>query len=132
MGVEGSYTYAWPRPALTVDAVLVADVVPPQLLLIQRKQDPHAGSWALPGGFVDEGETLDAAAGRELQEETSVDPAKVKLTQIGTFGDPGRDPRGWNVCVAYAALVPSTDLGVRVRGRFFLFYHLHFFFCVCV
>ncbi|EFJ42806.1 hypothetical protein VOLCADRAFT_97032 [Volvox carteri f. nagariensis] len=70
-------------------------------------------SWALPGGFVDEGEGLDAAAGRELQEETSVDPATVTLTQVGAFADPGRDPRGWTVTVAYAALVPTTNLGVK-------------------
>ena len=60
---------------------------------LQRKHDPFVGSWALPGGFVDEMEPLDAAAARELEEETSVDPASVPLLQVGAFGDPGRDPR---------------------------------------
>ena len=60
---------------------------------MQRKHEPFVGSWALPGGFVDEMEPLDAAAARELQEETSVDPASVPLQQVGAFGDPGRDPR---------------------------------------
>lgn len=60
---------------------------------MQRKHEPFEGSWALPGGFVDEMEPLDAAAARELQEETSVDPASVPLQQVGAFGEPGRDPR---------------------------------------
>ncbi|GIL86784.1 hypothetical protein Vretimale_15630 [Volvox reticuliferus] len=114
--MAGSFTYQYPRPAVTVDTIIVSrprDRVPPQLLLIKRKNPPYKDTWALPGGFVDEGEGLDAAAGRELQEETSVDPTTVSLTQVGAFGDPGRDPRGWTITVAYAALVPSTNLGVR-------------------
>ncbi|WIA19062.1 hypothetical protein OEZ86_005460 [Tetradesmus obliquus] len=110
------YSYEWPRPALTVDAVIVAKPAtstPSQLLLIQRKHPPCKGQWALPGGFVDQGEPLAAAAARELQEETSVNPADVDMFQVGTYGDPGRDPRGWTVTVAYAAVVPSTELGVR-------------------
>lgn len=111
---EGSYTYSWPRPALTVDAILVTQAAPHEVLLIQRKQDPYAGAWALPGGFVDENEPLVVAAGRELREETSVDPSSVPpLLQIGAFGDPGRDPRGWTVGVAFATLVPTTELGVE-------------------
>eukprot|EP00878_Enallax_costatus_P034302 GHUV01038025.1.p2 GENE.GHUV01038025.1~~GHUV01038025.1.p2 ORF type:complete len:147 (+),score=44.83 GHUV01038025.1:81-521(+) len=71
------------------------------------------GQWALPGGFVDEGEPLDTAAARELEEETSVNPKDVDLFQVGAYGDPGRDPRGWTVTVAYAAIVPGTELGVK-------------------
>jgi len=89
---------------------------PAQVLLIQRGNEPFKGSWCLPGGFVDEFEPLNDAAARELQEETSVDPSNVPLLQVGAYGDPGRDPRGWTVTVAYAALVPSTDeLNVKVR-----------------
>jgi ADP-ribose pyrophosphatase YjhB (NUDIX family) len=115
------YTYQYPRPGLTVDTCIIARPSPgenPKVLLIQRKFEPFAGSWALPGGFVDEGEPLEAAAARELQEETSVDVAtSVSLEQVGAFGDPGRDPRGWTVTVAYCAVVPSIDLGVQVRTK---------------
>uniref|UniRef100_A0A7R9VAD3 Nudix hydrolase domain-containing protein n=1 Tax=Chlamydomonas euryale TaxID=1486919 RepID=A0A7R9VAD3_9CHLO len=110
---QDGYKYRYPRPAVTVDTVIVARSAPPQLLLIRRMNEPFKDCWALPGGFVDEDEPLNAAAARELQEETSVDPASVPLVQVGAFGDPGRDPRGWTVTVAYGAIVPTTDLGVK-------------------
>lgn len=113
MSQSGEYTYKYPRPGMTVDACIVAKQQPAKVLLIQRKKSPCKDQWALPGGFVDEDEPLDKAAARELQEETSVNPKDVLLTQVGAFGDPGRDPRGWCVSVAYAALVPSTELGVK-------------------
>ncbi|KAI3430426.1 hypothetical protein D9Q98_005021 [Chlorella vulgaris] len=109
MSSSSKFSYQYPRPSLTVDAVIVTGDTEPQLLLIKRKNDPFAGSWALPGGFVDENEALEAAAARELQEETGVDPSRVLLSQVGAFGDPGRDPRGWCISVAYAALVPSSS-----------------------
>ena len=108
------HTYRYPRPALTVDAVIVAEeAAVPQLLLIQRKIEPFKDYWALPGGFVNEDESLDTAAERELEEETSVSPKDVNLVQVGTFGDEDRDPRGWTVTVAYACVVPTTKLGVK-------------------
>jgi len=84
------------------------------------------GDWALPGGFVDEFEPLQKAAERELQEETSINPNDVDLfqatpishclstmiTQIGGYGDPGRDPRGWTVSILYAAVLDS-DINVQ-------------------
>ncbi|KAG2487894.1 hypothetical protein HYH03_013476 [Edaphochlamys debaryana] len=112
----GKFCYQYPRPAVTVDTIIVskpAAGAPAQLLLIKRKNPPFKDAWALPGGFVDESEGLDIAAARELQEETSVDPSSVSLSQVGAFGDPGRDPRGWTITVAYAALVPTTNLGVK-------------------
>lgn len=108
MGVEGQYTYKYPRPGLTVDCCILTQDAAPKVLLIKRKHDPFAGSWALPGGFVDEGERLIDAAKRELKEETSVDPGNMALEQVGAYGDPGRDPRGWTVSAVYCAILPGN------------------------
>jgi len=99
------HTYDYPRPSVTVDVVIVTREPTPRVLLIRRKKDPFAGAWALPGGFVDANEPLAAAAARELKEETGVDD--VDLEQLAAFGDPGRDPRGWTVSVAFLARVPA-------------------------
>src|SRR5262249_9693462 len=103
-------TYDWPRPALTVDLVLfsVAGALQNlrlQVLLIQRGLEPFRGRWALPGGFVREHEDLQAAAERELAEETGV--RGVFLEQVGAVGTPGRDPRGHVVTLVYVALVAA-------------------------
>lgn len=95
-----------PRPALTVDTALVT--VPSRsnnakLLLVKRAKPPFQGAWALPGGFVDEGEALGTAAARELREETGIQSSR--LAQVGAFGEPGRDPRGWTVSILYSAIV---------------------------
>jgi 8-oxo-dGTP diphosphatase len=102
------YTYEYPRPGLTVDLVLITKEKRPRILLIQRGDEPFAGRWAFPGGFVNENEPLEMAARRELREETGVD---VKtLEQFRTFGDPGRDPRGWTVSVAFLGRVDAKTL----------------------
>ena len=103
-----SFSYPYPRPSLTVDVALDTREASPRVLLIQRKADPFKGKWALPGGFVDENERLVDAARRELNEETGIEQAD--LEQLHTFGDPGRDPRGWTVSVAYLALVSPDQL----------------------
>ena len=77
------------------------------LLLIRRLTKPFQNRYALPGGFVLEEESVDAAAVRELKEGTGVD--KVYLEQLYTFGDPKRDPRGRVITVAYYALAPYVD-----------------------
>lgn len=86
-----------------MDIVLITNERKPRVLLIRRKHEPFAGRWALPGGFVDENEPLEAAARRELFEETGVEAGT--LEQIGTFADPGRDPRGWTVSVVFLGRV---------------------------
>ncbi|MCE9566425.1 MAG: NUDIX hydrolase [Planctomycetes bacterium] len=102
------FSYDYPRPALTVDIVIATREPRPRVLLIRRKKDPFAGSWALPGGFVEENERIPDAARRELVEETGV--TVVDLEQLYTVGDPGRDPRGWTVSVAYLAQVNLADV----------------------
>jgi 8-oxo-dGTP diphosphatase len=101
------FTYDYPRPAMTVDVAVVTTEKRPRILLIRRKNDPFAGCWAFPGGFVDEGETIQQAAVRELQEETGLTASD--LVQLFTAGDPGRDPRGWTVSVLHLARVKPKD-----------------------
>jgi 8-oxo-dGTP diphosphatase len=105
----------YPPFAVTVD-LTVFTIRTGQLcaLLIQRQDDPYAGSWALPGGFVSTAESLDAAASRELKEETDLDVFSGHLEQLGTWGEPGRDPRMRVVSVAYLAFAP--DLAVPSAG----------------
>src|SRR3954453_5655379 len=93
------YTYDYPPPAVTVDMVIASTGARPRVLLIRRKKDPFAGRWAIPGGFVDENEALDAAARRELREERGLGAGAIE--QLQAFGDPGRDPRGHTVSVVF-------------------------------
>jgi len=102
------YTYDYPRPALTADVILVTREAMPSVLLIRRGRDPYAGKWAFPGGFVNAGETLADAARRELLEETGL--TAPDLEQLHTAGDPGRDPRGWTVTVAFLGRVDRKKL----------------------
>jgi len=99
-----AYCYEYPRPAVAVDIVLFCRAGSEiEVLLIKRGGEPFKGRWAFPGGFVDEDESLEHAASRELLEETGL--SGVKLEQIGAFGDPGRDPRGHTVSIIFSALV---------------------------
>lgn len=102
-----SYTYKYPRPALTVDCVVFAvDADGLKVLLIERAGEPFLGQWALPGGFVDMGETTDEAARRELEEETGL--TNIFLEQLYTFSAVHRDPRERVVSVGYYALVKPS------------------------
>jgi 8-oxo-dGTP diphosphatase len=103
-----SYTYQYPRPALTVDCVVFGfDEGELKVLLIERGLEPFKGRWALPGGFVRVDETLDAAARRELQEEAGL--TNIFMEQLYTFGAIDRDPRERVVSVAYYALVKLSE-----------------------
>jgi 8-oxo-dGTP diphosphatase len=111
------HTYKYPRAALTVDAVVFGVAQDGLKILMIRRNDINPaiplgeqafpGHWALPGGFVDVGESLDHAVARELREETGM--RDVYLEQLYTFGDPDRDPREHVVDVAYLALVRPGD-----------------------
>jgi 8-oxo-dGTP diphosphatase len=113
MNKKGKYVYDWPRPMVTVDAVVFA-VAPGsvKILLIKRKYDPFKGQWAIPGGFIGIDEELDVAVARELAEETGL--TGVKLEQMRTFGKPGRDPRGRQITVVYMGII--TDGFDRIKG----------------
>jgi 8-oxo-dGTP diphosphatase len=101
---------AWQAPSvlLTVDLVILTlRDASLHVLLVRRGVEPFAGMMALPGGFLrDEAEPIVAAARRELSEETGLDAGMLHLEQFGVYGDPGRDPRGRVVSVAYLAIMP--------------------------
>ena len=89
----------------------MVDVVIPSregIVLIRRGSEPFEGRWALPGGFVDVGETVEQAAAREVAEETGLNIELARL--VGVYSDPERDPRGHNVSVAFLARVLSGEL----------------------
>jgi 8-oxo-dGTP diphosphatase len=106
------FTYKYPHPAVATDVVVFALMENSlAILLVERKLEPFAGRWALPGGFLKEDETLDECAKRELHEETGVE---IRLLQpIGNFSDPDRDPRERVISVAYYALTPIQDHRVK-------------------
>jgi len=105
------YQYEYPHPAVTTDVVIFS-IRDNQLklLLIKRAGVPYKGKWALPGGFVQQDESLDEGARRELQEETGL--KGVFLEQLYTFGDPERDPRERVITVAYYALISSEQISL--------------------
>ncbi|MGW3496257.1 NUDIX hydrolase [Streptomyces sp. NPDC001020] len=116
-GMDGYDKYAFEPFAVTVDlAVFTVRAGALHVLLIQRGQEPYAGHWALPGGFVLPDESAETAARRELAEETGLVAAPggadrpvvgLHLEQLRTYSDPDRDPRMRVVSVAFAALVPD-------------------------
>jgi len=91
-------------PALTVDCVIYDP--DGRVLLIRRKNEPFKGAFALPGGFVDIGETVEAGCRREVREETGLDVGDLEL--VGVYSDPTRDPRGHTVSAAFMARLPNS------------------------
>ena len=94
--------------AVTVDNVILCQVEEKfKLVLVKRKNEPFKDKWALPGGFVEQEEELSEAAKRELQEETGL--VVEKNEQIGTFGKPGRGPRGRTISIVYLSLIHCQE-----------------------
>src|SRR5215207_741121 len=92
-------------PKLMVDVVIASER---GVVLIRRANEPFEGQWALPGGFVEVGETVEEAADREAAEETGLAVEVARL--VGVYSDPDRDPRGHNVSVAFLVRVLGGDL----------------------
>ena len=106
------FTYEYPRPALTVDAIVFRNNKGVnEVLLIKRKNFPFEGMWALPGGFIDMDETCEAAVVRELKEETNLD--LTEFEQLCTFSAVERDPRGRTISVFYYGTVKLEGSAVK-------------------
>lgn len=97
------FTYNYPRPAVTTDAILVSPSK--KVLLIERGREPFKGTWALPGGFIDMDEPLETACKRELEEETGIQVQEIK--QFKAYGDVNRDPRHRTISVVFYSLTES-------------------------
>lgn len=111
-GKSGRGATSYDRLGVTVDCVVFGfDEGDLKVALKKREEDPYKGKQALPGGFVRESESLDAAARRELQDEAGL--GKVYLEQLSAFGDPRRDPRGHIVSVAFYALTKLADVKIQ-------------------
>jgi 8-oxo-dGTP diphosphatase len=105
---KGKYIYDWPRPTVSVDAVVFTlSGKKAKVLLINRRDEPFKGQWVLPGGFVDIDEELENAVVRELEEETGL--ADVPLEQMRAFGKCGRDPRGRQITIVF--------MGIATEGQ---------------
>ncbi len=106
-----TYTYKYPRPAVTGDCIVITKEVDAKVLLIQRADEPYKGCWAFPGGFLNMDETTEQCAIRELEEETGLKVNDVH--QIGAYSKVDRDPRGRTITVAYLAIIdnPISVLG---------------------
>lgn len=101
---------------LTVDVVITDEME--RVLLMERGTEPFRGRWVLPGGIVEPGETVEQAAVREAKEETGLELRLERL--IGVYSDPGRDPRGAFVSVAFHATVIGGTLQRTEEARTFL------------
>jgi len=97
------------RPTVACDLVIISrEAGDLNVLLVKRGQEPFKGMWALPGGFMEWDESCEETAARELFEETGVKDVELKM--VGVFSEPGRDPRGTIVSVAYLGVVDGGDL----------------------
>lgn len=118
------YTYPYPRPAVTVDAILVSPKN--SVLLIERGRDPFKGKWAFPGGFIEMDEELETACQRELEEETGLKVGELK--QFRAFGGVNRDPRHRTISVLFYAFTEDELVAKAgddaAKAQWFLLNHL--------
>lgn len=106
---KGTYTYEYPRPAVTADSVVFCNGSDGlSVLLIERANEPFKGCWAFPGGFMEMEEDAEDCAKRELKEETGLEIRTMR--QLGAFTDVNRDPRGRTVSIAYYAVVEKSEV----------------------
>lgn len=99
-------------PKLTADCAIWSQ--DQQILLVKRKKPPFQGLWALPGGKLEPGETLEEAAARELREETGL--SGIPLDQFHTYSDPNRDPRGHYVSTVYVWQMDKDAADIPVKA----------------
>lgn len=111
--MPGTFSYAYPRPAVTSDIAVLRLEEVPEILLIQRKDPPFVNMWALPGGFMDMEETLEGAARRELLEETGIRAGE--LIRFDTYDKPGRDPRGRTITQVFV-MIWKAEMGTPKAG----------------
>jgi 8-oxo-dGTP diphosphatase len=113
------YTYKYPRPAITTDAIVFGynrnnekkvDDTKLYILLIERGNKPYKGCWALPGGFVNMNETVEEGVKRELSEETGIED--IEMEQLHVFSKIDRDPRERVISVAFTAIICKSDYHV--------------------
>jgi 8-oxo-dGTP diphosphatase len=104
-----TYTYDYPRPAVTADSVVFCNGSDGlSVLLIERMNEPFKGCWAFPGGFMEMDEDAEDCAKRELKEETGLEIRTMR--QLGAFTDVNRDPRGRTVSIAYYAVIEKSEV----------------------
>ena len=107
------YVLPFPAPALTVDTIILRD--DGAFVMIKRSNEPFKGYWALPGGFVEIGETVEEAARREAREETGLEIEIQKL--VGVYSDPSRDPRRHTVSICFLAKALCAELKSSEEGE---------------
>jgi 8-oxo-dGTP diphosphatase len=107
------YTYDYPMPSVTVDAVIICCG---HVLLIRRRDDPFKDHWALPGGYMNIGETLRQAVVREVLEETALDISQYEIQEVGPFDSVCRDSRGRVISFAYSVIIPLRAIPAAKAG----------------
>ena len=107
------YTYDYEKPSVTADLAVLRLVETPEILLVQRKDPPFEGMWALPGGFMEMEETLEEAARRELTEETGIKAGE--MIRFDTYDKPGRDPRGRTITQVFV-MIWKEVMGIPQAG----------------